>query len=352
MVEKKSKLEISELITNDEHFKAILGIYKKNKYTKGNLIEYKNDYKNGLTNNVVTIDLNDKLNTVIIPIFSTEKTITWNFNYLNFIKTHINYSGEDEDLIDKIKCPLYYFDKYNNEVIFLQLVNLRDFLNNGNKGRNGHSVYFWNDKLPNYYALKKKNIVSELFVDTLPLYNIKELKELCKTYADKYYSRFQKENDNRSAKTTINNISNGLYAQLTVYLQLLKDGYNVTMDWYEDDDLGIDIQLHINNEIINIDVKSTKTKDLKISKNRKETDFYAICSWEKSKPVLLGYLFKFYFWKSKILNTDKPTFKNDMYLKSLTDLEDYIVPIDDLFKIKHKYKTLKMKRGQRLFSID
>jgi hypothetical protein len=351
MVKELSKLEISEMIKKDENFNTILKVYKNNKYTKGNLIEYKNDYKNGLTYNTVTIDLNDTLNTVIVPIFSTEKTITWNYNYLNFIKNSISFDGDDQDLINKIVCPLYYFDKYNNEMIFLQLIKLTDFIANGAKGRNGQSVYFWNDKLPNQYAIKKKDIVSKLFVDTLPVYNKKELKEICLDYANKYYTKFN-SNDTRTAKTVITNIANGLYAQLTVYLQLLKDGYDVSMNWYNEDDLGIDIQFNINNEVINIDVKSTKNNDLKISKNRKETDFYAICTWEKSQPLLLGYVFKYYFWKSKILNTDKPNSKDDMFFKSIKELEDYIIPIDDLFKTKHKYKTLKMKRGKTLFNID
>lgn len=344
------KQQITNHIAQDKNMQAILNIYKNNQFTKGNKIDFTNEYKNGFTNSIYTIELNDMLNTVIVPLFSTEKTITWNFNYIKNIKAVLpDYT--DEQLIEMIKCPLYYYDKISDEIIFLQLISLKDYLKFGINGKNGFSVYFWNDKLPNQYAIKKKDIVSQLFVDTLPLYNKTELMTLCKEYATKYYKLFANVS-NRSDQTKINNIANGLYAQIIVYLDLLKQGYDVSMDWYTEDDLGIDIQFHINNEIINIDVKSTKTKDLKISKNRKETDFYAICTWNGKVPVLQGYLFKYYFWDSKLLNTQKPNKKDEMYFKSLTELNDLTVNIDEVFNIKHKYKILKMKRGETLFQID
>lgn len=348
-----TKNEIVDLITTDASFKSIIKSYKS-KQTEGFKIEFDNEYKNGLVELLYGITIQDKLINIIMPIFSSEKTITWNFSYLKTIRSllPLEYQDlEEHELVALIKCPLYYLDKYTGDIIFLSLVNLKDWIDNGNKGRNGFSVYFWNDKLPNQYSISQKQLNSDIFVQTLPFYNDKQLKDLCLDYATKHHSKFANINE-RGAKTVITNISTGLYAQIKVYLFLKESGYDVQMDWMDGDDLGIDIQLNTHNTVINIDVKSTKTTDLKISKNRKETDFYAITTWNKSNVILEGFLHKFHFWKSDIMDTDAPEHKNEMYIKSLKSLKSKIVGIDDIFKPFNEYKTKKMKRNTRLFNVQ
>lgn len=346
-----TKDEIVELIATDSNFKSILKSYKTNQ-TQGFKIEFNNEYKNGLVEMVYGITIEDKLVSLLIPIFSSEKTITWNFSYLKTIRSllPLEYQDlEEHELVSLIKCPLYYLDKYTGELIFLSLVNLSDWIDNGNKGRNGFSVYFWNDKLPNKYAITKKQLDSEIFVQSLEYYSDKELKAICLDYATKYHAKFANIQE-RGAKTVIKNIADGLFAQIEVYLYLKNEGYDVRMEWSDGDDLGIDIQLNTHNTWLNIDVKSTRTKDLKISKNRKETDFYAVCTWDKSEVVLEGFLFKYHFWKSEILDTPAPEFKNEMYLKSLKSLNKYMVNTDDIYVPFNEYKTKKMKRSTRLFN--
>ncbi len=101
---------------------------------------------------------------------------------------------------------------------------------------------------------------------------------------------------------------------------------------------------------INIDVKSTKTDDLKISKNRKETDFYAVCSWDKSNPILLGFLFKYDFWKSDLTKSKSPEKKDDMWFKTLKDIKKDMTDIDNIYSKYHNYQIQRMKRNERLFN--
>ena len=126
------------------------------------------------------------------------------------------------------------------------------------------------------------------------------------------------------------------------------------MKWNDGDDLGIDIIYYTHNTQINIDVKSTHDEYLKISKNRKETDFYAICKWDKQDVILLGFLFKYNFWKSTVINTEEPEKIKEMYRKKLTKkfLSDNVVDIKELFSITNNYKLKKMKKAASLFSQE
>lgn len=355
--QEKTKSEISNLIDNDNNFKKIIEVFKNNEFSDGNRYEYVDESKSGLSNIFYTITLNENLNKIIMPVFSSEKTTTWNFSYLKKIREYLSneYTDlEDHEIVSKIIIPIYYYDKYTGDVQFLSVIKLNDFLEYGMKGKNGYSVYFWNDKLPNRYNIKLKDLRSDLFIDSLPLYNKKQLRVLCTDYATKYFTKFSTLSNSRSDKQKIKNISDGLYAQIYTYLQLIKNGYNVSMDWHMEDDLGIDIKFYINGETINIDVKSTRTTDLKISKNRKETDFYAICIWDKKskEPILTGFIHKYRFWKSSLFKTEAPILDNEMYHKSLEQLQSYVYTIDDLFKEWHNYNSLKMKRGEKLFAIQ
>lgn len=346
-----NKNDINKQIINDSNFKSILKSYKSD-ITSAFKLEFSNEYKNGLCSIVYGITIDDDLISLLVPIFSSEKTSTWNLSYLKTIKESLpkEYSSmEDHELVNIIKCPIYYLDKFTGEIIFLSLINLSDWIEYGSKGRNGYSVYFWNDKLPNKYSVTKNILLSDIFEMQLPYFNKKQLQKLCLDHATKFHSKFANVAE-RSAKTMIKNIANGLYAEIEVFLHLKNEGYDVKMAWSDGDDLGIDIQLYIQKTWINIDVKSTKTEDLKIAKNRKETDFYAVCTWNKSNVILEGFLFKYNFWKSDIMKTEAPEKKNDMYHKSLKDLNKYLVSIDDIYTPYNKYKTLKMKRSSRLFN--
>lgn len=352
MIKEKTKLDISNLIESDTTFQTILSLYQKAQLTSGERYEYIDDSKSGLSNIFYTIQVNNVNNKIIVPIFSSEKTITWNFSYLKIIKDCINQDIQDSDLVKMILCPLYFYDKYTGDVQFLSVVNLWDFIEYGNKGKNTRSVYFWNDKLPNQYSLKLKDIKSKLFIDTLPHLSNQQLKKTCDDIAVKQVNKFNTENDKRTQKTRIKNISDGLFAQFYTFLQL-KDDYTVEMNFIEgEDDFGIDLSFMINNVVINIDVKSTNTNELKISRNRKETDFYAICTWNKNLPKLEGFLHKYNFWKSSINQTEAPIKNSDeMYVKSLDELKPFIIEFDQIFNEYHQYNKNKMKRGEKLFAI-
>lgn len=348
------KTEITEKIISDQTFKQILNSYKTS-LTTGFVTTFVNEYKNGLVEKFYGITMDGKLISLLLPIFSSENTTTWNNSYLTTIKSALpaeHQHLEDHELVELIKCALYKLDEYSGEVIFLALVNLSDWLNNGFKGKNGHSVYFWNDKLPNSWSITNKKLKSEVFILTLPKLSNNEIKALCLEYATTFHAKFANISE-RSEQAKIKNIATGLYAQLKTYLWLTASGYDVSMEWLGGgDDLGIDITYHVNGMAINIDVKSTKTDLLKISNNRKETNFYAVCTWNKSEPQLLGFLFKYNFWRSDIINTIAPEKKNDMYIKSLTQIAPDLITLDKTFNILHNYNMLKLKRGTRLFNAE
>lgn len=344
-----NKQEITNVISADKTFNKILSIYKNNEKTDGQKYEFSDDSRNGLTNSIYVISIGKDINTIIVPIFSSEKTITWNFGYLSIIKDLVPELNEleDHEIMSKIKCPLYYLDNVDNELLYLSYVSASNWLQYGNKGRNGNSVYWWNDKLPNKSNITKKQIISDVFVETLPYLTKTEIKNICKEYATKYYEQYA--GTTRSAKQKINNISNGLYAEITIYLDLLKSGYDVEFNWLTEDDLGIDIMFNVGGETLHIDVKSTKDKFLKISKHRKETDFYAICTWDNTKPVLLGFLHKYYFWKSNIMKTDGPTKKGEMFVKEINDVLGNMCTINEIYGQFTQYKKKKIKQNERLF---
>lgn len=351
-----SKTDICDMIASDVNFQNLLKLYRVSDKTAGDVIHINNEYKNGLSEKcyVITDATRKKLISIIVPIFSSENTTTWDNRYLKDIRSGLPKelaSLEDHELKDHILCVLYRFDKVTTSVELMQAVTLNDWLEYGYKGKNGHSIYFVNDKLPNKQAIGLKHVKSDIFVKLLPSYNKKELKEITVKYATAQYKKFANESG-RTAATVIKNIADGLYAQIQVYLWMLKEGYNITLEWADGDDLGIDLIYRVNGMDINIDVKSTKTTDLKISKNRKETNFYAVCNWNKTEPVLLGFLFKFNFWKSDIVNTTSPEKKNDMYCKPLTDIAKDLVTVDQLFTVQNNYNLLKIKYGQRLFNAE
>ena len=346
--------EITDIIGKDENFKKILNCYKTT-LTSAHISKIDYEYHNGLTNTLYFILLDNKLTSILLPIYTQSKTITWDLWYLKDIRKQlpVEFSHlEDHELVDLIKCPLYYVDKHTNDVDFLAyMINLKDFIANGFKGKSGHSVYYVKDNLPKNLNITLKYLKSEIFIKTLPIYSNKELKDICSEFALKFYKKFH-DVTVRTEQTKIKNIAYGLYAQFKTYLYLLETGNKVTMEWLDGDDLGIDIVYTINSKNINIDVKSTKSKELKITKNRAETDFYAVCTWKKDEPQLLGFLYKFNFWKSDIINTTLPTKKDDMYMKSIEQITPDLVSIDQIYQVLYNYSKEKIKHKQRLFNEE
>jgi len=354
-METLTKIEdIQQMILSDKTFTDILACYK-NDHTKGFAINFNKTVNNGLIERYYGIEIKDKLSVILMPIFSSEKTITWNFSYYKIIKETLpkEYSDLTEaEITDMVCCVLYYFDKHTNDVQFLTVVRLKDWLANGSKGKNGFSVYYWNDKLPNHDALTKRDIKSDILVRTLPSMTEIQIKKLCSTWAEKKFQKYQP--GARTSKQIIKNITDGLYAEIKMYLYLNNEGHEVTMNWTDADDKGIDIQIKLNDQWINIDVKSTHDEYLKISKIRKETDFYAVCQYTKGGVDFLGMLFKYDFWASKVLDTTNPEKDGDMYKRKLTKtyMKNFI-PIDKMFEKYNTYKKLKTKRvAETLFNVE
>lgn len=348
----ETKTNIIDKVLSDDTFISILRSYKNAK-TGAHKATFNDGYKNGLCNCLYLIEIDGKAKKIILPIFSTQKTVTWSFFYLKTIKENIPASYleglEDHEILNMVLCPLYFFDTISDDVTYMALISAQDFMNKGIKGKNGYSTYFWNKDLPNKFSKNKKELISDCFVMTLPYLSKDEIREICKRYATKYVARFGDTNE-RSEITKINNIYHGLYAQVIVYIKLLNDGHDVLMTWYNEDDLGIDIQVLIDGEYYNIDVKSTTTKDLRISKNRKETDFYAVCDWKANEPVLLGYLFKYDFWQSDINQTESPVNKDGMWLKPISNVKKSFVMLENFQEKVHTYNKIKMKQNEVLFN--
>jgi hypothetical protein len=350
-----TKTEITDLVSNSEILKKIFTLYKNNK-TEGHVYNMEfSQYSgaNGLLKSIYVFTINDQIIDIILPIFTSKKTSTWDFKYNQIIADTLkdDYKLDVGQVTELTKTAIFYL--VDKEVSFLSLLNVSDFINYGQKGQNGKSVYFWNDKLPNQYSLNMTNLKSDLFVKLLPQYNNKQLMKICLDYATINYSKFNNE-QKRGSKTIISNISKGLYAQIKVYLQLKSEGHQVNMHWKDQDDLGIDITLESNGININIDVKSTSDEFLKISKFRKETDFYAIVNWIKTEPKLLGFIIKYSFWKSDIYNSKSPIKdeKTGLFYKKITKKwQKEFLKIEGLFSNLQEYKKSKIKQKEQLFDL-
>lgn len=357
--EKMNKTDILNKISESEILKSIFKLYKDAK-TEGHI--YKLDDSqysgmNGLLGSIYVFTLKDKIVDIIIPLFSTEKTSTWNFSYNDILASTLKeYNLEVHDITNLAKAAVFYMNKNTNDIDFMTVVNVSDWIANGSKGSNGKSVYYWNDKLPNTDALTKGDIKSEIFVKMLPNWTNKKLMDICSEYANENFKKFATGEVNRTDKTKIKNIAKGLYAQIKTYLHLKEEGYDVNMTWTNKDDLGIDITWKTNDIKINIDVKSTSDEFLKISKFRKETDFYAIVKWETAYvPVLIGFINKFDFWQSSLLGTKAPIKdeKSGLFVKKLTKVwMKTFLKIDGVFDNLMKYQSLKVKNKAKLFDVE
>lgn len=337
------KKEIIKNIQNDENLKKILSLYN-NSSTSCNEYLIENNDNNGFTNLIYVITVNNNIIDVIVPIFSTKKTITWDYNYLDKVNYILDKKYNIKVDSKKIKTVLFFYD--NTDVYFTSIFNLTDFLKYGNKGKNGNSVYFWNELLPNNNSLNKKDIERDFFIKMLPYMSNVQLKEYCENKAKNVVDLYTDIN-NRDKSTIIKNISDGMYIEFMMYLDLKKK-YDVELYLSDVDDGGIDIILNIDNISINIDVKSSSTSDLKINRLRNMTDVYAVCLNKNTKKgyKFVGFLYKYHFWESEIHNTKKPAYneKTQLYYKSINDIKkDLTLDIKDIveiMKIQNKQKSL------------
>lgn len=355
---KLSKTDILDKITSDATFQKILDAYKESGVS-ANLHKLPFDTTskpNGLLTNVYVFHKDNKIIDILVPLFTTEKTTTWDFKYNDYILDLIKdeYSLTDvAEITTLTKATIFYFNKYTGDMSFLSLIKVSDWITNGFKSKYSKSVYFWNDKLPNSWSMKLKELKSDLFVNTLSYMSDKQIRTYCKMYAETKHKQFADgdgEGVKRGEKTKISNISNGIYAQIKLYNDLKEKGHDVSMMWLDGDDLGIDITLEVNKTKINIDVKSTKTDVLKISKFRKETDFYAVIQ----DNTFLGFINKYDFWESNITGSKAPdkNEKTGLFEKKLTKVWiKRFLKTEDLFKSLMEYKGSNMKRKAELFEI-
>lgn len=353
---KLEKSDILDKVTESDVLKRVFGIYKSNGL-QGHVYGVPDTGRNGLLNAVYVFTKDDVIMDIILPIFSSEKTSTWNFSYNKAVVDALSedHALTEADVTRLTKAALFFFNDYNGDVDFQTIVNVADWIEHGEKSKKGkgNSVYFWNEKLPNQWGLRTSDIRSELFVKLLPQYTNKKLMEICTEYANRNFRKFN-NTQKRGDTTRIKNIARGLYAQIKTYLYLKDQGYDVNMRWNDGDDLGVDITWTTNGMNINLDVKSTQDDVLRISKFRKETDFYAIVQWNRSKPELIGFMNKFAFWQSNILGTEAPAKdeKTGMFSKKLTKkLVKSFLKMDDLFDSLQKYRDTKMKKKSQLFDL-
>ncbi len=350
-----TKSDIQDLVLATDQMKKIFTMFKDNK-TTGASYEIPGSYhnvKNGLLPSVFVFTKDDEIVDIIMPVFSTSPTSTWNFSYNQAIVEAVaeDFKLDEADVTKKAKAAVFFYDEINGETTFLTVLRVKDWIEHGHRGKNAKSVYFWNEKLPNTHGLLMSHLRGELFVKLLPQYTNKQLMEICTSYANKNFKKFNNE-QKRGDISRINNIARGLYAQIKTFLYLKGQGFDVDMNWNEGDDLGIDITYETQGSKINIDVKSTSDDRLKISKFRKETDFYAVVTWNKSKPELVGFINKYSFWQSSILGTEAPA-KDEvsgLYTKKLTKkwMKEFL-KMEQLFDSMHDYNSSRMKKKAQLF---
>jgi hypothetical protein len=317
------KTVITQIKDNDM-FLSILDVYKT-ELTSCTLLEIDDDIsRTGFLNTVYCITINGKLISILVPLFSTSKTITWDYSYLDKIKNIItNKYKKQIDISNIIKLVL--FEHVNDTTHFLSITKLVDMLQYGLKGKNGNSVYFWLQNLPNNKCLNKTQLQNDLFKNILPFMTKEQIKEYAIDYANKYYMNYG-DTHGRNKQEMITNIADGTYIELMMYVELNKKYNDVELVLTNGDDKGVDIIITENNVSYNIDVKSTSGPTLKINRLREQTDFYAVCVRNNTKKgyTFLGFLNKYDFWESNAHNSKKPKVKNGVHVKDLKELKKRI----------------------------
>lgn len=352
---KMSKAEITSQIFTNQTFKSLIDLYKTNDKSAYSLsFNSDKEWKNGLLNKIILIT-NTKAkttHTIIVPIFSTEKTITWNISFYSLIEKLVTESGY-QCTSDKIKCCLFFMDKDTLETSFMSLISLDNWIEHGHKGKNGRSVFFWNEKLPNSWSLNSSKLKTELKHDYILSLSIKDLKTWCKNEATLLAKTFN--SSGRSEKTMIQNISNGLMAELWLFKKLQAEGHQVEFNWKDGDDLGIDILYTVGNKTYGIDVKTCKDGILKIKKVRQQTHYYAVIDSSGKDFKLIGYCHKWQFWPSKYGTGTSPEWndKTKMYERKLTKkwIAETFVKIQDLSTVESEINKTKLQRKEQLFQL-
>lgn len=345
------KPQITDMLIDDPSFQKIVNVYKNNR-TTCIVCTISDDGLNGLGNKFYCIrDKNTNIvEKIIVPVFSTSNTITWNQKYIDMIKAELtinNIEFIDTELEDKILITLNIYDNDINDSAFIQVCTLNSFLRTGITGKHSYNdnvnKYKWLDKLPDNTAMKLHELEKNYFLDKLPDMKYDELYNYCNEYAIKNWENFYNPN-NRTREEVITNITDGLVIEYIHAANLISNfGTDAVFvnDDTQGDDTGVDIILNVNRKNVKIDVKSTKSSNLSITSKRDDTDFYAIYNnnTKYKTPKFLGYVHKSDFW------TDEVKEYQGRYLRSLDSLKDNIIVNEmDLFTYKLRLKMNKFKK--------
>lgn len=351
------KNEITDKLVSDESYIKILNVFKNinNSCLK---IELDNYNLNGLCTyiHVIFNKEQSEIVKIIVPIFSSSKTVTWSSKYMNLILDALKHTDLiyiEEEISNKILLSIFIYDTDINDYAFIQVCNLNDFVKSGITGKNSYgnniNKYKWLDTLPDKYALKLKDIEGQLFKYFLINATNEQLTAYSVNHAlenkDNYYNP-----SNRDEKKLISNIATGVFIEMkhaSTLLNKLGENY-VNINNVEQDDKGVDITIELNNKTVNLDVKSTKSTNLSIRSNRTDTDFYAVYSTNTKykKPKFFGYISKNVFWGDKTLKIPEPTQYRDTYIKSLNELKDYFIQDETMLiheQSKNKLREFKNK---------
>lgn len=325
-----SKEDITEMLTSDKSFQKILNSFKYPDTTGFKVVtKYHSSYNNGLGSHFYVITTNNEVSKIIVPLFSSSRTITWTSEYFDWIKESMNELDVeyiDEEVGSKVILVLNYFDQESQQSIFMQACNMRTFMKTAYSGQYSSDTktnkYKWIDSLPDKTALTLDNIKDQFFVDQLPNMSYEQLYDYSLDYAENHYENFYNPN-NRDKETLIQNIAQGMAIELNHGADLISQyGMDhVYMNMKNTDDKGIDIIFKNGKNTVNIDVKSTKSDNLSISIERDETDYYAIynANSKYKYPKFLGYVHKKDFW------TDEVKEYRGRYLRTIDSLKPHII---------------------------
>lgn len=351
-----AKTGITDLITGDEIYLKLLNGIKNDNLTCLKLNITDNTAQNGLGTYVHLI-INKSQNEIvkiIVPLFSTTRTVTWSSKYNDLILESINnteYFVNSDELVNKLITLIYFYDTSLNDVAFLQACNVTDFIKTGINGKNsfGNNIncYKWIDKLPDNTALSLKQIKSEFFKYFIINSSIAELENLATKTAESSYNNYYNP-ENRSNETVISNIKSGLlteYIHTSMLIEKYGENFVTINNDTDGDDKGVDIILELNSKKINIDVKSTKSTNLSIRSRRNDTDFYAIylTNSKYKTPKFFGYISKEHFWGNGN-DIATPSEYRGSFIKPLEDLKPYLITDESLLiKEQAKQKLNEMK---------
>lgn len=330
------KAIITNTITSDESYNKILNVFK-NTSNSCAILNLDNDAKNGLGSfvHVIFNTEHNEVIKVIVPVFSSSKTVTWASKFIDTIVTSLTESGlsfNEDEISTKMLLAIFVYDLDISDYAFIQVCNATDFVKTGISGKNSYgnniNSYKWLNSLPDKTALKLSDLEAQNFKTFLINATTDQLIAYSITHAvenmDKYYNPSK-----RSEDILIKNIASGVYTEMkhaSILISKFGEEY-VNINNVDGDDKGVDITIELNNKKVNLDVKSTKSTNLSIRSKRTDTDFYAVYSTNSkySSPKFFGYVSKNAFWGDEILKISEPTQYRDTFIKSLDELKPHFI---------------------------